>query len=92
MITIRYRLFKSILMVCILQFMIGCGDDSVDELTDAAAGNPVDNLAVAAATGNVEKVKQILTENPELIDQRDSENETALFRAIDKGHIDMKNF
>ena len=59
--------------------MIGCG-------------NPVDDLTDAVYDGDVEKVKQILTDNPELIDQRDSENETALFRAIDKGHIDMKNF
>ena len=71
MIPTRYRLFKSILMVWILQFMIGCGGYSVDELTDAAG------------TGNVEKVKQILDVNPDLINQRDSQNETALIWAID---------
>ena len=76
MIPIRYRLFKSILMVCILQFMIGCG-------------NSVDDLTEAAGTGNVEKVKQILTDNPDLINQRDSKNETALYWAINSGNIEV---
>ena len=77
MITIRYRLFKSILMVCILQFMIGCGGDSVDDLTDAAG-----------RSNDVEKVKQILTDNPKFIDQSDSKG-TALHWAINFGNIEI---
>ena len=56
-------------------------------LTDAFKGLTPDGLADAARTGNIDKVKRIVEQKPNLLSTRDRMNWTPLHAAAVNGHF-----
>lgn len=57
-----------------------------------ALSAPADDIHEAAKQGDLTKVKTLLEKDPELIDAKDENGETPLFRASESGHKDIVEY
>lgn len=53
---------------------------------------PQSSLSIASYNGDLEKVKAVLKENPDIINEKDKNSMTALAYAVNKGFIDIASY